>query len=60
MFLIRGVFHALAAPLSPVYPWDNAAQWRAPVTHAIAVNIVHLIIVVGLMGGIVRLLERLF
>lgn len=60
MFIIRGILQALAATLNLAHPWDNVAQRRAPATHTIAVNIMQLFIVVALIGGITRLMERLF
>lgn len=60
IFLIRGVWLALVAILNPVHPWDNIRHWRAPVTHAIAVKPDQLMIVVVVIGGIMRLLKRVF
>jgi hypothetical protein len=60
MFLIRGVWHVLVAILNPVHPWDNVAHRRAPVTHAIAVNIVQLMIAAVLIERGLWLLEWVF
>lgn len=60
MFLIRGVWQVMLAILNPVHPWENVTRRRAPVTHAVAVNVVQLMIVAVLIERGVWLLEWVF
>lgn len=60
MFVVIGILQALGAILNPVHPWDNVAHRRAQVTHAIAVNIVQLMIVAVILAKCTDLLEWVF
>jgi hypothetical protein len=60
MLLVRGVLAELVAMLNPVQPWKNVGLSLLAVIIAITVNLTQLLIVVVLIGGIMRLLERVF
>ena len=58
MFLIRGIFQALAAILNPLRSWQRCKACRAPFVHALAGNAVQLMIVGVVIDRCIWSLER--
>lgn len=55
--MLAAILAGLGAILNPAVPWENVARRRAPVTHALAVNVTQLMILTLLLRGVYALVQ---